>query len=365
MFATDLDSYQIDDLSILLNKDVEILGRYFDVVPDGNIFTQNAMPIFSVRLKAEGINIIADYYSKKYAIDIKTAIYNFNSENFTMYPNDASSVYQHETIKKHFDFHSLKINGARGLIITLVNKDARLMHAIPIIYGFNEFGKKFVVIMDPYFEYEDGSIEAHTSSLIAAKFFYQNFNNIDIYCHNEKLIADHHSCAIVACDLLKNCLVKDAKILKTMLSNKIKTISIHSNCIFNINKFELNSEILKFSQLSNSYKSMSSSENVSRSRISFFDYINRNKILVNYYKEPEPYDPSKMLLPSDLNGFVKKEINAKLLKKGHQYAKLIMKLTGYKGTLYNPDYWLRVIDSQKVTGESKIIKFIKNAICPT
>ena len=45
----------------LLNKDVEIQGKYFDVVPDGNLFTVDDYPIFAVRLRPFGIDKIINY----------------------------------------------------------------------------------------------------------------------------------------------------------------------------------------------------------------------------------------------------------------------------------------------------------------
>ena len=59
----------------ILNKDIELCGQYFDVVPDGNLYTIDDMPIFAIRMRASDIQINTLYIQTiqdKYTIHNKT-----------------------------------------------------------------------------------------------------------------------------------------------------------------------------------------------------------------------------------------------------------------------------------------------------
>ena len=105
------------------NKDVELLGEYFDVVPDGNLYTLDDYPIFAVRMRPMGIKRIMEMYEKKYKFQTKVLTYKINSDQYTLYSDNARQMYstQADEILKYFDFNSCENNSFKGVIMVVVN----------------------------------------------------------------------------------------------------------------------------------------------------------------------------------------------------------------------------------------------------
>ena len=93
----------------LLNKDVEIQGKYFDVVPDGNLFTLDDYPIFAIRMRPAGINHIISFYKQKYHIECVVLTYKIQSNQYTLYTSDTKKMYdeQGQEMLKFFDFSTI------------------------------------------------------------------------------------------------------------------------------------------------------------------------------------------------------------------------------------------------------------------
>ena len=96
----------------LLNKDVEMQGKYFDVVPDGNLFTLDDYPIFAVRMRPFGIDKIMDIYNRKYNIKTSVLTYKLNTNQYMLYSNNSRQMYltQKEQLLKFFNFDELSNN---------------------------------------------------------------------------------------------------------------------------------------------------------------------------------------------------------------------------------------------------------------
>ena len=336
----------------LLNKDIETQGKYFDVVPDGNLFTMDDMPIFAVRMRPMGIAHIMNIYEKKYHFHTDVLTYKINTDQYTLYSNNSQQMYntQRDILLKYFNFDSCKSNEFKGIIIVITNNDNRMIHAIPYIYGVVENRKK-IIFLDPFFAPDMGS-----GCVIGADFFYRAYNgNIDCYCHGETVQADHHSCGIIACDFIKNCLSNNYKIVKKILSNVLMRTEVYSyneegNSYINI--FDLPTELRKFAQVKfhQVYSdSIENSKTDEEKKIKHNWFINHIKTLI-YRRDPEPYNPNGKIYPDSES--VKKEINTSLIEKGHKYAGWIVKDLKQQ-TDYNSKYWISLIREQC---EGNIIK---------
>ena len=357
----------------LQNKDVELIYNYFDVVPDGNLYTKIGSPIFVVRLKSKGLEILANYYKKKYDVNIKILKYliKYTNRN-TIYSSDISKLITIHNLAKKINFTKLNNNQQSGVIISLLNNEKRLMHGMSIVYGKKNNGKKFVIFGDPYYEYQN-NIDEQSSVLVLAKYFNKNFNDIDIYCQNLHIQADHHCCAVVSTDFVKNCLINNGKILKEMIDKSDTIIFLASNIndtyanviannrnvndistltdLFIIHKYYLHSEFLKLSHLNSTICSDDSMNRydkiVSKNNIDLKEYVQNNNINCLYYKEPHPYNPNDYYLRK-INDMILKQVNATLIKKAHKYAKIIMEETKFNNIEYSPNYWLELIKKHKI-----------------
>ena len=216
-FSNHTSNNALQDYASIKNKDVEWRGEYFDVVPDQNLYTLEDYPIFAVRMRPKGIDCIMEMYNKKYGIKTKVLRYKLNNYNYTLYTNDSEDMYitQQDALLKYFNFDECVNNEFRGIIISVVNQDNRLVHAIPFIYGKVD-GKKKLIFLDPYFE-NFGIINESSGCITGARFFKQHLKDVECYCHGYTYQADHHSCGIIACDFVKNCLVKKGKLAKKIL----------------------------------------------------------------------------------------------------------------------------------------------------
>lgn len=337
------------DYASLTNKDVEWRGEYFDVVPDQNLYTLDDYPIFAVRMRPKGMDCIMNMYCKKYNIKVQVLKYKLNNNNYTLYTNDSEQMYltQRKELLKYFNFDACDDNEFRGIIIAVVNLDDRLVHSVPFIYGKLN-GKKKLVFLDPYFE-NFGIVNEQSGCITGAKFFKLNIPDVECYCHGYTYQADHHSCGIIACDFVKNCLEKNAKLTKKILNNVVERIKVgdeRASCLINI--FTLPTELSRFSQIHHrkeEQKSLDevSDENVKNEREHWFcKHFNTLK----YRKNPEPYNPDDSIVPPAEQVPVIKEINTSLIEKGHKYAEWIMKVKGeVEG--YNSKYWISMIREQK------------------
>jgi hypothetical protein len=353
----------------LLNSDIEMLGSYFDVVPDGNIFTLDMMPIFAVRLKSKGISIIASHYYKKHNINIDVISYVINCDRHTLYQYDAKLIYSDKSgliDKIVFDQLQYKKDYFQGIAITVTNKNNGLMHTIPLVYGFDKKGNKIFVALDAYYNIGE-TIDENCSAILLCKFIKSHFPDAQLFVHNTKIQSDHHSCSIVACDIIKNFLIRDAKLLKKeILTSKPIQIPINDNTsILEANLINMPPEILKLSQFSSIYQSVNQDSLVTKYKIKIAEYLNNKKNTFKYYKEPEPYDSSKLVIPIG-EKLQEKVINTSLILKGHQYAAIVMKETGskFKDKYYDPNYWINLIKLKKQSTEdikSNIITWIKNS----
>lgn len=346
---------------IIQNKDVEMLGKYFDVVPDGNLLTKHGVPIFAVRMRYPGIHVITRYYMQKYKILIDVKPFTVNTNEHTMYSTDAMLIYKNEEfVKSTINFSNAKNNRFVGLIVCMINQDSRLMHAIPIIYGINANNQKCVMMMDPCYEYND-QIDPFSASIIGAKYIKEYFPDVNIFVHKTKMQADHHSCGIMACDILKNALAENGRVVKQMMSTNIQPITVECPNPLSLVLTKLHAEILKLSQIKKAYLDETSLENVSRYKIQFSEYIQNNTVNLKYYAEKTPYNPEKLLINTTETENLK-PINTKLLIKGHQYAKLIntvLKNIGLEKEInprYNSDYWIKLIKLEKDSG---ILRFAR------
>jgi len=351
----------------VLNKDVEVCNEYFDVVPDGNLYTMDDSPIFAIRMRAKGIAHIMNLYQKKYNFYTNVLTYQIRTNQYSIYTSDIIQMYntQKDEILKYFDFSQCKNNSFRGTIIVASNKYERMVHAIPYIYGvINE--KKKIIILDAFFSPDTGS-----GSIISADFFYQAYNgDIDCYCHGQPVQADHHSCGIIACDFIKNCLQNDAKVAKKIIDSVKMRIEIESRNLSKktyINIFKLPSELCRFSQIKHNKAfelslSEASQEQEKQERNTWF--LNHIRTLI-YRKNKDPYNPIDEILPT--RSGEKKLINTSLLEKGHKYAGQIVKDLDQK-TSYNSRYWLSLIRGQKeenmirkiIRATRKMLKFTSN-----
>ena len=341
----------------LLNKDVETCSDYFDVVPDGNLYTFDDYPIFAIRMRPKGIYHIMDRYNKKYKISCEVLTYKINEKQYTLYTNNTYEMYlkQKNNILQYFDFERCSDGDFKAIIIVVVNNDNRTIHAIPYIYGKINFRKK-IIFLDPFY-----SIDLGSGCIVGAEFFYNNYDDIDCYCHGFNIQADHHSCGIIACDFVKNCLKNKAKLAKQILENVKMRTTINNpdnGLTTTLNIYELPNELKKFSQTriqevkeKNINESKNSEEKENKNN--WFSSHFRKLI---YRRDPEPYNPDGLVIPEN-NGIIK-EINTALLEKGHKYAKKIIKEVGNISD-YNANYWLTLIKEQD--GGNIIKKIIKRA----
>ena len=343
----EIQNYNISDSSYhVLNKDVELCGKYFDVVPDGNLYTMDDAPIFAIRMRPMGIAHIMQNYQKKYGFHTDILTYKINSDQYTLYTNNALQMYntQKDALIKYFDFSKCGQNNFRGIIIVITNNADRLIHAIPYLYGVVD-GRKKIIFLDPFFNPDIGS-----GCIIGADFFYRVHNgDIDCYCHGETIQADHHSCGIIACDFIKLCLKNNCKIAKKIMKNVVMRTEIDNNVnIVNswVNIYSLPTELRRFSQIRHDKAQQASVDEVSdesekNDRSGWFAKHIRTLI---YRKDPEPYNPVGDVIPQQEG--VKKSVNTSLLEKGHQYAGQIVKDLK-QNTSYNSKYWLSLIREQK------------------
>ena len=348
-------------LYTLLNKDVELCGKYFDVVPDGNLYTNDDTPIFAVRMRPMGINYIMNSYKQKYNFETSVLTYKINTNQYTLYSDNSAQMYltQRELLIKYFDFYKLKNNEWKGVIIVVVNKDDRMIHAIPYLYGLVNDRKK-IIFLDPFFAPDMGS-----GCIIGADFFYREYNGeIDCYCHGETIQADHHSCGIIACDFVKNCLKNKAKLTNKIMQNVIMKTDVYNYSNGTISKvyvFDLPAELKKFAQVKTDtlcQNVVERSENDETKQKTRNWFSNHMRTLI-YRRDPEPYNPTGNLIPEQ-DGY-KKNINTSLLEKGHQYAGKIVKDL-HQNTQYNSKYWLSVIREQKNTNVLKTMLNITKKI---
>lgn len=329
----------------VLNKDVELCSEYFDVVPDGNLYTMDDSPIFAIRMRPMGIRHIMDLYKKKYNLKTDVLTYKVHTYQYTLYSSNVIQMYntQNEYLLKYFNFNDCKNNEFRGVIIVVVNEENRMIHTMPFIYGVVE-GKKKLIFLDPFFALDTGS-----SCIVGADFFYHVYNGeIDCYCHGERIQADHHSCGIIACDFIKNCLQNNAKVVKKILKNVVMRAEVdgRSDKKSYVNVYNLPSELLKFAQIKHNKAFDVSLSDVlnDQERQNRRDWFKRHIRTLVYRKDPEPYNPSGRVI-SDKKG-VKKLINTSLLEKGHKYAGRIVKDLK-QDTEYNSKYWLSLICEQR------------------
>ena len=351
----------------LLNKDVEVIGNFFDVVPDGTIFSKEGLPMFVVRMKTSGLMYLAEHYKNKYNINIQVLEFQSNQSEFQMNSYDAMALYNKLNEKYFLSIFNSPTDVTQGFIITLTNKDRRLMHAIPIVCG-KEKNECFALILDPFFG-DHSSPNIYSSAIIAAKFFNEKFNikanyNVNLYCHNTKLQADHHSCGIFAIDAIKNSLIKNKQGISRMLK-EYQDIFINLDPFQNINKmhirfFNVHPNVLKLSQFTESLKSDTI---ISQdSPISLNKFYTNNKIKIKYKKSIEAYNPDSnfITLNQRTEGVEIKEINSKLILKGHEYAKLILSANPdiAISNQYNPNYWIKIINNEK-SDKLNIIQMIR------
>ena len=346
----------------LKNKDIEICGKYFDVVPDGNLYTMNDSPIFAVRMRPMGINHIMQTYKHKYGFETNVLTYKIHTNQYTLYSDNSAQMYitQKDVLLKYFDFSSLKNNEFKGIIIVVTNNVDRMIHAVPYIYGVVD-GRKKIIFLDPFFAPDLGS-----GCVIGADFFYREYNGkIDCYCHGETIQADHHSCGIIACDFVKNCLQNKAKITKKILQNVIMRTEINNyetGTTSYINIFDLPNELKKFKQVKAeaTYNSIIEKIDDDETKTKTKNWFSHHIKTLIYRRDPEPYDPDANVIP-DKEG-IKKTINTSLLEKGHKYAGIIVK--DLKQDIpYNSKYWLSLIKEQNDTNMlKKLITRTKNLI---
>ena len=330
----------------ILNKDVELCGRYFDVVPDGNLYTIDDMPIFAIRMRASGILYIMNFYEQKYGFHTDVLTYKLHSNQYTLYSDDTRQIYntQQDAMLKYFDFSKCKDNEFRAIVIVVINEDDRLVHAIPYIYGLLN-GRRKIVFLDPFYSPDLGS-----GCIIGSDFFYRAYNGeIDCYCHGELVQADHHSCGIIACDFIKNCLQHNYKVLKKIFKNVQMRTAIENNESSNIsyvNIYTLPTELRRFAQIKHDEAvkaSLADSNNQNEKAKRHKWFSNHIRTLI-YRRDPEPYDPyGSVISPQEGN---KKSINTSLLEKGHRYAGWITKNLK-QDSEYNSKYWLSLIREQK------------------
>ena len=341
------DFYHKDDYQ-LLNRDVELCGKYFDVVPDGNLFTLNDYPIFAIRMRSLGVDKIMNMYQQKYNFKAQVLTYKINENQYLIYSSDLRQMLttQKEQILNFFDFSKLEANEFRGLIIVITNREDRTMHAIPYVYG-KVNGEKVIIFLDSFTE-----LNCWSSSIVSAGFFKKNIPDIKCYCHGDRIQADHHSCGIIACDFLKNCLKKKAKLTyKILKSVKLKTeiFDGYTDFHFEVNVFELPSELKKFSQLKVSQSSnlLKSDENDA--------WLKKHVRKLLYRRDPEAYNPQGQIVP-DVD-YQEKDINTAILEKGHKYAEWIIKDVKISVHNYNPRYWLAMIREKNT--ENALMRLIK------
>ena len=338
----------------VLNKDVEVCNNYFDLVPDGNLYTMDDMPIFAIRMRAMGIYHIMNMYERKYGFHTDVLTYKIHSHQYSLYSADTLQMYntQKDVLLKYFDFSKSKINDFNGIIIVVINEDERMIHAIPYIYGVQD-GRKKIIFLDPFYSADMGS-----GCIVGANFFYHAYNgDIDCYCHGQTVQADHHSCGIIACDFVKNCLQHKAKVVKKIFRSVNMRVEINDGISEKnsyINVYELPTELRRFTQVKHNKAFEASvadtgNEQEKKERCKWF--ANHIRMLI-YRKDPEPYNPEGTVV-SEQKG-EKKMINTSLLEKGHQYAGLIVKELKQK-TPYNSKYWLSLIREQK---DGNVIKRI-------
>lgn len=339
----------------LLNRDVELCTKYFDVVPDGNLFTLDDAPIFAIRMRPFGIDKIMEIYKKKYNCDVQVLTYKINEKQYMIYSSDARQMYltQKEQLLTYFNFDELNDNEFKGIIIAVSNQDNRLVHAIPYIYGKVD-GRKKIIFLDPF-----SSLNCYSGCIIGCSFFQQYFLDIDCYCHGKIIQADHHSCGIIACDFVKKCLQHKAKITKKILNNvkmKTKLHDFDSNRDFYVNVYELPIELKMFSQLNikqtqeQSMEDCKNSEEKKQRENWFLKHIRK----LIYRRDPEPYNPEGQIVPD--SEMEEKEINTTLIEKGHKYADWIIKETKMVIN-YDSKYWLSMIREQN--RQNLLIKLVK------
>ena len=242
-------------------------------------------------------------------------------------------------------------------MIAVVNTEERLVHSVPFIYGKLN-GKKKIIFLYPYFE-SFGIINEESGCITGAKFFKLNIPDVECYCHGYTYQADHHSCGIIACDFIKNCLRNNAKLAHKILKRvKMKTTvrDFEYDKDIDVNVYDLPTELKKFSQLGvNKAKDVvmndAKNDNEKQQRTGWFASHIRKLF---YRRDPEPYNPDGQIVPDAVRE--EKQINTSLLEKGHKYAEWIIREERLMLN-YNPKYWLDMIREQD--GNNRFLRFVK------
>ena len=345
----------------ILNKDIEVRGKYFDIVPDGNLYTLDDYPIFAIRMRPAGINHIISFYKKKYQIECLVLTYKIQSNQYTLYTSDTKRMYEEQggEMLKFFNFSMCKEGEFKGAVVVITNQDDRMIHAIPFLYGIVNNRRK-LIFLDAFFSPDLGS-----GCIVGADFFYNAYSGeIDCYCHGNNIQADHHSCGIIACDFVKNCLKNKAQLAKKIIHSQFVKTQIdnyENQTQSSVFIYELPAELKKFSQLSresvrNQVMCECKSEDEKKNRGLWF--LNHLHTLL-YRRDLEPYNPENPVVPKKPGQ--EKSINTSLLEKGHKYAGMIIKDLGQQ-TDYNYKYWLSLIRGQNTRGNifRRLMKFTKN-----
>lgn len=380
MFSQISDSDDIKNefhnvLSDIKNSDIEILTDYFDIIPESTLFTDDLMPIFTVRFKTNGLLELVDFYSKKYDINLNVFGYICDSKKHNMCFREVSMLFTKESgILKHCNFCNLKDTSSyKGVIINLVNKDHRLMHAMPMIFGRDKDGQKIIIMLDRFFNsfgYPDGD---SSYVLRSARLFKEVYgDDVIVYCHDHLIQVDMHSCTIFAIDLLK-CALRTKKMIKEIINNSsdveikysdgneiiIKKYNIPDQMLclvqknsedFDVSKYKTNKDKNDFEMF---YKDLKSKEKI------FF--VN------TAFEKSNGYDENHKILPIENHEyFIMKKINTNLIIKAHKYAFILMqilkrknlKIIDYRNKLeikYSPKYWINILEN-KIKLPSLIIK---------
>ena len=285
------------------NKDLEFNTKHFAIVPEGRLLTDGTIGgvkkrIMAVRLKPEGLREIAKR-DKKAGIDFDVVVTKKqNDDNFMS--GDICELRDYETVKNNIRqiMEQNKDGKLKGMIVVATNKKDNLQHAMSFVYG-KVHGKNAVL-----FTFEDDK-ECLTDFIP---------KEYDIYSMSYKqLNNDAHSCAVGALVNVEKMLKNDAKYAKETIAN-----GINNNKHYGIDNKGFGHEISTYFQNAKALENRYLNKQTFEKRLLF----NNKK---NYQNQSFLYfDDEDLLSKSDPNNKFK-NINTKLVYKGKEYARRIMK----------------------------------------
>lgn len=225
-------------------------GEFFDIMPEIGAFYRNTLnPVYKVRLKFEGLKIIADYYHKEYGISM--SIKKVKISNCTLpymqYP-DAVIVYdQLKSFISRKIFQLSHVGQTKGILIDVRNQENLTKHVIPIVIHKNKSWVD-VLFLDKFFTDHMNKPEIESGSCYGLSTIY-NLSDVNIWMHKDTIQYDMHSCTVLGLKMIKKLLKDDGLELKNLMQNSTpRTVRKQDGELLFFNEFKMPDCILAMAQ---------------------------------------------------------------------------------------------------------------------